>query len=196
MEKTIIFAPMNQIPELQELLGAVEKRFRQPVRTTAGFEKLSLAMDHDMGQTLGASTLKRLWGYIPNKTTPRLSTLDVLARYAGYKDFKAFRKTLHAEDSSDFVSERTCLTSADLAEGDRVLISWAPNRLVTFRYRGNDLFEVVEAANAKLLPGDVIEVSCFFKGWPLFVPGIRRGNIITPPYIAGKAHGLSRLEKL
>ena len=190
------FCVMNQIPELQALLRAVEERFGEAVKTTAGFERLATSIDFTVGQTLGASTLKRLWGYIPEETTPRLSTLDILARSAGYKDFKAFRKTLHAEDSSDFVSERTCLTSADLADGDRVLISWAPNRLVTFRYRGNDLFEVVEAANAKLLPGDVIEVSCFFKGWPLFVPGIRRGNIITPPYIAGKAHGLSRLEKL
>ena len=187
---------MNQIPELQALLRAVEERFGEAVKTTAGFERLATSIDFTVGQTLGASTLKRLWGYIPEKTTPRLSTLDILARYAGYKDFKAFRKTLHAEESSAYVTERTCLTSADLAEGDRVLISWAPNRLVTFRYCGNDLFEVVEAANAKLLPGDVIEVSCFFKGWPLFVPGIRRGNIITPPYIAGKAHGLSRLEKL
>lgn len=187
---------MNQIPELQELLRAVEERFREPVRTTAGFEKLSMAMDLAIGQTLGASTLKRLWGYIPEKTTPRLSTLDLLARYAGHKDFKAFCKTLHAEDSSDFVAEKTCLTSADLAEGDRVLIGWAPNRLVTLRYRGNDLFEVVEAVNAKLLKGDVIEVSCFFKGWPLFVPCIQRGDVLTPPYIAGKAHGLSRIEKL
>ena len=187
---------MNQIPELQELLGAVEKRFRQPVRTTAGFEKLSLAMDHDMGQTLGASTLKRLWGYIPEKTTPRLSTLDILARYAGYKDFKAFRKTLHAEESSAYVTERTCLTSADLDEGDKVRIGWAPDRIVTLAYLGSDRFEVVESVNAKLLPGDVIEVSCFLMGWPLFVPCIHRGDTITPPYIAAKARGLSSIEKL
>ena len=187
---------MNQIPELQALLRAVEERFGEAVKTTAGFERLATSIDFTVGQTLGASTLKRLWGYIPEKTTPRLSTLDILARYAGYKDFKAFRKTLHAEESSAYVTERTCLTSADLDDGDKVRIGWAPDRLVTLAYLGSDRFEVVESANAKLLPGDVIEVSCFLMGWPLFVPCIRRGDTITPPYIAAKARGLSNIEKL
>ena len=102
------FCVMNQIPELQALLRAVEERFGEAVKTTAGFERLATSIDFTVGQTLGASTLKRLWGYIPEKTTPRLSTLDILSRYAGYKDFKAFRKTLHAEESSDYVTERTC----------------------------------------------------------------------------------------
>ena len=187
---------MKQIPELQALLGAVEERFGEAVKTTAGFERLATSIDFTVGQTLGASTLKRLWGYIPEKTTPRLSTLDILARYAGYKDFKAFRKTLHAEESSAYVTERTCLTSADLDEGDKVRIGWAPDRIVTLAYLGSDRFEVVESVNAKLLPGDVIEVSCFLMGWPLFVPCIHRGDTITPPYIAAKARGLSSIEKL
>ena len=172
---------MNQIPELQALLRAVEERFGEAVKTTAGFERLATSIDFTVGQTLGA---------------PRLSTLDILSRYAGYKDFKPFRKTLHAEESSVYVTERTCLTSADLAVGDKVRIGWAPDRLVNLAYLGSDRFEVVESANAKLLPGDVIEVSCFFKGWPMFVPCIHRGDTITPPYIAAKARGLSNIEKL
>ena len=72
----------------------------------------------------------------------------------------------------------------DLDEGDKVRIGWAPDRIVTLAYLGSDRFEVVESVNAKLLPGDVIEVSCFLMGWPLFVPCIRRGDTITPPYIA------------
>ena len=185
---------MKQIPELQELLKAVEEKFKESVLTTSGFERLSAAMEFQLGDGLGASTLKRLWGYIPEKTTPRLSTLNVLARYAGYDSFKAFCDTLHTEESSDFIADRNCLTSADLNEGDQVVIGWAPNRLVTLSYRGADRYEVVSAVNAKLQSGDVFEVSCFFKGWPLFVPGILRNGEMTPPYIAGKAHGLSRIE--
>lgn len=187
---------MKPIPELQQLLVEVEKRYGWPVRTSNGFERLAAAIEHAVGDSPGASTLKRLWGYVPSRTTPRLSTLDLLARYAGHTDFKTFCDSLHAEDSSDFVTDRSVLTSADLETGDRVLVGWAPNRLVTLVYKGDDLFEVEEALHTKLLKGDVFEASCLMQGWPLFVPGVLREGEMTPPYIAGKAHGLSRIDKL
>ncbi len=187
---------MNQIPELQSLLEAVEKRFKAPVRTTAGFEKLAAAIEFAIGESLGATTLKRLWGYIPSRTTPRLTTLDILSRYAGHKDFKSFCKKLHAEDSSDFLGERTYITAAELSPGDRIRIGWAPNRLVALSFLGDDRFEVQESLNAKLQKGDIIEISCLLKGWPLFVPGILRSGTLTSPYIAGKAHGLTILERI
>ena len=178
------------------LLEAVEKRFGAPIRTTRDFERLSAAMEFSLPEALGATTLKRLWGYIPGRTTPRLSTLDLLARYAGHTDFKTFCDSLHAEDSSDFLADRSCITSADLAPTDQIVVGWAPNRLVKLCYKGNDQYEVIESANAKLKVGDIIETSCFFLGWPLFVPWILRSGQMTPPYIAGKAHGLSLLQRV
>ena len=183
---------MKEIPELQSLLEAVEKRLGAPVRTTNDFERLSAAMAYALPESLGATTLKRIWGYIPSRTTPRLSTLDLLAEFAGFKDFKDFCKKMHAEDSSDFIT-RSYLTTAELDPGDTVSIGWAPNRLVKLLFKGNDQFEVLEVANARLQPGDLLTISCFFKGWPLFVPGILRDGAMTPPYIAGKAHGLTQL---
>lgn len=187
---------MKPIPEQQQLLAEVESRFGWPVRTSNGFDHLAAAIEHAIGDTPGPSTLKRLWGYVPSRTTPRLSTLDLLARYAGYKDFKVFCEGLHAKDSSDFITSRTCITTADLIPGDRICIGWAPNRLVTLSYKGNDSFEVIESFHAMLQKGDVIETSCFFLGWPLYVPGILRSGQMTPPYIAGKAHGLTSLQKI
>lgn len=186
---------MNQIPELQSLLEAVEKRFGAPIRTTNDFERLSAAMEYALPESLGATTLKRLWGYIPRQTTPRLATLDLLARYAGSKNFKDFCKNLHAEDSSDMVPEHDYLTADELTPGDTVTIGWAPNRLVNLLFKGEDRFEVLEVANARLQPGDILAISCFFKGWPLFVPGILRDGAMTSPYIAGKAHGLTIIQK-
>jgi len=187
---------MTQIPELQSLLAAVEETFHAPVRTTTGFERLSAAIEFALGESLGASTLKRLWGYIPSRTTPRLTTLDLLARYAGHKDFKAFCDALHAEDSSDYLVDRSYITSDELSPGDGVRIGWAPNRLVSLSYLGGGRFEVLDSANSKLLPGDIFEASCLLKGWPLYVPGIHRGGTLTPPYIAGKANGLTLIEKI
>ena len=139
---------MTQIPELQSLLAAVEETFHAPVRTTTGFERLSAAIEFALGESLGASTLKRLWGYIPSRTTPRLTTLDLLARYAGHKDFKAFCDALHAEDSSDYLVDRSYITSDELSPGDGVRIGWAPNRLVSLSYLGGGRFEVLDSANS------------------------------------------------
>lgn len=186
---------MKQIPELQALMKAVEEEFNGEVKTTTEFERLSDAIQYKVGDGLGASTLKRIWGYIPSLTTPRISTLDILAQFAGHKSFRSFCSTLHAEDSSGFIQDRTCLISTELGIGDRISIGWAPNRIVNLSYLGDDRFEVTESFNAKLHPGDIIEVTCFLQGWPLFVPGILRDGAITPPYIAGKAHGLTHIEK-
>ena len=103
-------------------------------------------MEYSLPESLGATTLKRLWGYIPGQTTPRLATLNVLAKYAGYENFKAFCDQLHAEDSSDFITNRHYVTSAELALGDSVTIGWAPNRLVRLEYKGNNLFEVKDCS--------------------------------------------------
>ena len=64
--------PSTQIPELQALIVAVEKKFGEPIRTTAAFERLSSALEADLKEGLGASTLKRIWGYVPDGTTLRL----------------------------------------------------------------------------------------------------------------------------
>ena len=186
---------LMQIPELQALIVAVEKRHGEPLRSTTGFERLSAEMTAVLGEGLGASTLKRLWGYIPGGTVPRLSTLNLLARYAGYPDFKTFRQKTPARDDSGYVAKGCCITSDELEVGDCLVLGWAPDRIVKLKYLGEDRFEVLSSEHSKLRPGDVFVQSCFFKGWPLYVPCIWRGGEATPPFIAGKAHGLTLLEK-
>lgn len=183
---------MQPIPEIDLLLKAVETRLGRPIRTTRDFELLSAKLN----SALGATTLKRLWGYISDKATPRLSTLDVLSRYSGSKDFEDFRASLKKGYSSEFRDSGTCLTAAELKAGDRASIAWDPDRRVTLKYLGDNKFEVLESEHSKLCQGDVIEASVFMKGWPLQVSGILRNGALTPPYVAGKAHGLSSVEKL
>lgn len=187
--------PEKQIPELQALMVAVENRHGEPLRSTTGFERLSAEMAAVLGEGLGASTLKRLWGYIPGGTVPRLSTLNLLAKYAGYPDFKTFRQKVSARDDSGYVTKVSCITSDELEKGDTLVLGWAPDRVVRLRYLGEDRFEVLSSEHSKLRPGDVFMQSCFFKGWPLYVPCIWRDGEATPPFVAGKAHGLTLLEK-
>ena len=186
---------MKQIPEMQQLLSEVESTFGEPINSSKDFMALSVSISMKLKDTLGATTLKRLWGYISERTLPRLSTLDILARYVGYDSFKDFKGKLHAEDSSMYLYGDNVLFSDELSVGENVMIGWMPDRLVKLEYLGEDRFTVKESANSKLLVGDEIKATFFCKGWPLFVPGILRNGEYTPPYIAGKTKGLNLIQK-
>lgn len=184
------------IPEIAFLLQEVEKKYGRKVCTSTDFESLSVVIERDINEYISASTLKRMWGYVSLRPAPRVATLDVLSRFCGYASFSHFReqlKTLPGTESGFFSTN--CISSADLADGEMVLIGWAPNRLVTLQYLGDDRFMVAESQNAKLQVGDIFRASQFLLGYPLFIDHIDRMGGPTPAYVAGKTSGLNRVEK-
>ena len=81
--------------ETQEMLitplrRKVEETFGQEIKTPKDFENLSLAVSDYTKDYISATTLKRMWGYLTEPVTPRKATLDVLAKYVGYKDWATF----------------------------------------------------------------------------------------------------------
>ena len=185
---------MEQIPELQSLLSAVERKFGRRVATTTDFEALSVVMEYEKGETLGATTLKRLWGYISQRATPRLSTLDILSRYVGYGDFSQYCVETQKDAEVSAFFGTSLVLSSDLEEGARLTLGWAPNRVVRLVHETGNWYRVEESVHSKLMSGDRFQLSCFFKGCPLVIPAIYREGKVTLPYIAGKAEGLNLLE--
>ena len=182
----------KEIPELYTLLLAVEKKYGRPLEHTNDFRMLSAQIEYECKDVVSVSTLKRLWGYVSHKTTPRAATLDVLSRFVGYKDFSDFRvsKLGGISEASEYV-DVSCVTAHDVPEGGRLTIGWAPNRLLHLRKVGEQEWEVVTIHNSKLLAGDRFESACFFRGLPLFLPSVLRGADVLPAYIAGKKEGLN-----
>lgn len=183
------------IPELQSLLDAVEKKYGRPIAAHNDFNTLSVVLDHECHEILSSSTLKRLWGYVSLRTTPRKSTLDILSKYVGYKDFSDFRASLHGklDDTSGFL-ETSYLSADEVPENEILRIGWEPGRVLLLRRIGPILFEVVESHNSKLKAGDQFETSCFFKGLPLILATVYRDGEKLPSFIAGKEKGLNLLQ--
>lgn len=75
---------------ITQLRRKVEETFGQEIKTPKDFENLSLAVSDCTKDYISATTLKRMWGYLTEPVTPRKATLDVLAKYVGYKDWAAF----------------------------------------------------------------------------------------------------------
>lgn len=186
------------IPELGELLRQVEEKFGRRLSTTTDYELLSFVVEREINEMISASTLKRLWGYVSYSSTPRIATMDTLCRYLGHKDFKEFCKVLKDSGAivSTFFTSKT-IEASSLKASDRVLLGWAPNRLVKLKFLGDSCFEVESVENAKLQVGDRFEASEFILGVPLFISTINRTDgSATPPYVAAKAEGLNVLEVL
>ena len=193
-ESTFADMAKKHIPELAYLLTEVEKKYGRRIATTTDFESLSVVIEHQIGEQISSSTLKRLWGYVSLNPTPRIATLDVLSRYVGYKDFKSFCGSL--KDSKAFTStffSSRCQTVAELAEGARVTLGWAPNRMVSMKYLGSFGFEVVSSENSSLQVGDRFELSDIIVGYPLYISRILRDGKYTPSYVAGQIDGINFL---
>lgn len=184
-------------PEIAELLVLVEKTYPKSLHTSTDFDEFSLHLKREMNESVSTSTLKRLWGYVGDSHLPRMQTLDVLARYighAGFKQFCAWLKTSTAYNSSFFSAHQ--ISARELEPGSEVEIGWSPNRYLRLRYQGNDLFEVEEARQSKLLEGDRFEAVSFLMGQPLFLPYVLRGGTRLSPFIAGRNGGLTLLNSL
>ena len=82
---------------LEQCLAQIEKKLAWGPHTewtNYDFEKLSETISEATGVTLSVSTLKRLWGKVAYKNVPALNTLNTLARFAGYEDWRGFKKTV------------------------------------------------------------------------------------------------------
>ena len=182
------------IPELQALLEEVEKEYGRPVKTSKDFYILAALIEHQCREVVSSATLKRLWGYVSLQTTPRKQTLDILSRFVGYKDFSDFRASRvgKMEETSGFF-DITYLAAEDVPEGKVLRIGWEPNRLLRLKRTGDISFEIIESHNSKLLAGDRFEASCFFKGLPLMIPVVVRGEKNLPAFVAGRTKGLNLL---
>lgn len=187
----------KQIPELNYLLKEVEGHYGRRLATSTDFEALSVLIEHETNDMVSASTLKRMWGYVTKHPVPRITTLDILARYIGYRDFNTFRNSLKNQPDfeSSFFSAKV-IDVANLTPGNRVQICWNPNRLVVLEYLGNFRFRVISSENSHLLEDDEFTATSFMQDYPLYIATITRGNETTPSYIAGSNSGLTSVSLL
>lgn len=177
----------------EELRHAVEKSVGRKMRTPKDFDFLAMRIYDINKSQISPTTLKRFWGYIDKnkEVEPRRFTLDTLSIVVGYKDYETFCTRANSDGciSSDFVKS-PCLYSTSLHVGNIVKLYWQPNRCVTLRYMGEDLFEVLESINSKLCAGDRFCCGCIIDGEPLYLTRLQRNNEVLGGYVCGQNEGI------
>ena len=74
----------QQKQALAKLRDMVEEAIGRKMKTPKDFEFLSEQVFEKLHETVSATALKRIWGYLSEASIPRISTLDILSQYVGY----------------------------------------------------------------------------------------------------------------
>ena len=169
----------------------VENKMGFSLKAPTNFDALISRVLKETGETLSISTIKRLWGYVSQSSTPRLSTLSILSRFVGYRDFDDFclKKRIYTSEDSDFIYQ-TGEQVKDLQIGDELTLEWKPDRFCRIRYEKKDCFRVINAINCKLMKDDTFRASFVAIGHPLYVTELVRNGEFMNDYVAGKTSGL------
>lgn len=184
-------------PEILELKNRVEAQVKRKIKTPNDFIFLSGVIWERTHETISPTTLKRLWGYIDGADHARNSTLRILSTFLGFQDWDDFLQNLSNE--SDLQSEFLCtphISTSNLQIGDRLEVSWKPNRHCVFRYLGNEKFVVEKSENSKLAEGNTFSCSFFLLHEPLYITNLVQGKKLPVDFVAGNKDGLTQIEHI
>ena len=180
-------------PEVVELKKQVEERLNRKMKTPKDFDFLRSTIWDSNKEIISSTTLKRLWGYISGADQTRTDTLDILSRLLGCKDWDDFLEVINTSGASEFIHSFHISTDG-MQAGDRLRVSWRPDRHCLFRYLGNAIFIVEESVNSKLQAGDTFCASLFILNEPLYLSNLIHGDNPPVPYVVGNKDGICELE--
>lgn len=156
------------------------------------FEELSELLSSHTRERLSPTTLKRLWGYLPHEEVQtRRHTLDVLARLTGFQDYEDFCARADGLDEvqSGILTESS-ITTEGMRRGQRLVITWRPDRRIVVRHLGDSRFEIVEAENTKLCVGDTFRCHLMIQHEPLYMDDVVHLGQPAMTYVAGQCDGV------
>lgn len=174
------------------LTGDVEERLQRGMLSPKDFEHLHGVIKNELNEYVNVSTLKRLYGYSKYLSSPSISILSTLSRLVGYRDwvdYKEHRESGDKAPSAEVLSDKISVAT-DLEVGDRIRLTWAPQRVCDIQYHGDGDFEVLASQNAGIKAGDWFCCSLIVSGEPLWLSNLRQYGKAPVAYVCGKQGGV------
>ena len=183
---------IEKMNEIEKLCKDIEEALARPMLTPRDFTHLSKRVYARLHVMVSPTTLKRLWGYLNEGVQPRDSTLTILARFLGYRNWEDYRHnaSLPAELQSNPVMSRKLSVTEELCPGDRVRLTWQPGRVCDIEYQGGIDFRVVASENTRLRAGDSFRCSLVVEGEPLYLDNLIQDGRPPVAYVCGKKNGV------
>lgn len=180
----------------EKIIQLINRKFNTAIKYSQQCEVLALDIKEATGQSISTTTLKRMLGFVNGPAHSRQSSLDIIAQYLGYPDYKSL--TLDLGEIS-YISEFTPIeniSSEDLEPGEQIKITYDPNRTILLSYLGYNLYRIDESYMSKLLKDDKLLISGFYIGFELLISDVERSGKHLGSYIAAKQGGLTSIEIL
>ncbi|MDH4058074.1 MAG: hypothetical protein OEU76_04890 [Cyclobacteriaceae bacterium] len=92
--------------------------------STQDFESLSKKIHDATGVTLSVATLKRLWGKVRYDSKPTVTTLNALAQFLGFENWRSFKQTHSINGKSNGHSIRNGVPTHPVASKKGTLMLW------------------------------------------------------------------------
>ncbi|MCQ2351204.1 MAG: hypothetical protein MJ003_04430 [Paludibacteraceae bacterium] len=185
-------------PSISVLIKAVTSKYNEiksddekPLDTTEGIFTLK---DKYLNAKISDDTLRRLLGLKSGYKSVRKFTLDVLSQFVGYADWEDFNA--HCSDTDGVQSyintQKATIVSAKLSIGDRVELSWLPDRRCVLEYKGKNKYEVMEIHNSNTLAvSDTLCFSTITIGKPIQADNLVKNGVSYQGVVLGKKDGIS-----
>ena len=171
----------------------VERTFGRQLTETRDFEQLSHLLLSHTRERLSPTTLKRFWGYLKNESVQtRPHTLDVLARFVGYKSYDDFCENVcEIIEPQSGITATERVSACELKWGQRLVIRWLPDRRIVVKHKGDGHFIITESENSKLNVGDTFVCHLMLQHEPLYLDQLVHDGLPPTTYVAGHRNGVT-----
>lgn len=156
------------------IIRSLERQCGRKIKCSADCEYLAYDIESLIGEHIGVNTIKRLLGFINDERTPRSTTLNIIARYLGSKDWEQLQDLKYVYASSSFIGMSKEIIVSNLKPGFRIRIMYFPQRIVDIKYLGDCQFIVLKSENSKLRRGDRLILTNIINQHPLWVSNVIR----------------------
>lgn len=181
----------KQNEQIVFLRNFIEESVCREIKTPMDFVFLREIIQERTGELLSIATLKRIWGYVNGYKTIRFSTLSILSRSVGFKNWTDFLENYYS--NSKIITVKS-LYSESLETGDRLTVYWNIRNYCIFEYCGRNIFSVVESSVPELERNVLFHCSYFIEGQPLYLDKVRKNRL---PFVLviGIKGGLTKIER-
>lgn len=178
--------------QTEQLRSDIETALKKKLCTPKDFEFLRERLYARLHVLVSRTTLMRIWGYVDEEVTPRKGTLDILAQFLGYQDWDGYcqNSLLPKEQQSSPIMSRRLSVAKELNRGERLRLTWQPDRVCDIEYLGNLQFRVTTSENTRLKSGDTFECSLIIEGEPLYLDHLKQTAQQSISYVCGKLSGV------
>ena len=176
---------------IQNLKKEIENVFGCSPKSPTDFNRLSTDISRRCGESLAVSTIKRLWGYVDNPHTPTFTTLSLLARYAGYRDWDCYLNQIKIADEDSNFNQGHIIVTRDEPIGTTFTMQWPDNKSCTIKkIEEPTRFEIINSTNIKLTSGDQADIDTLIRGECFVATRCMRGDKSLGVYVGARKHGV------